>query len=82
METIGERIIGDSHRDRARQLRRRLLVFRGLYADAERELAKIERSCRRRFGSAALASPEAPLPERADAIETLLDARLQSKGRV
>lgn len=60
----------------ARDLRRRLLVWRQQYGERIKRFERLERQYRRRFGHASLPTGDLPLPVRIDALEQALEERM------
>ena len=77
MDRIGERLIeASSSQAVARDLRRRLLVWRQRHGEHVKRLGRLERQVRRRFGHDSLPTEDLPLPVRIAALENALETRL------
>ena len=78
MERIGERLIeASSSQAVARDLRRRLLVWRQRHCERLKLFERLERIARRRFGHDALPTEDLPLPVRLAALEQMLENHLR-----
>lgn len=78
MERIGERLIeARSSQAVARDLRRRLLVWRQRHDEHVKRFERFERQYVRRFGRDGLPSGDMPLALRVEVLEHELDQRLR-----
>ncbi len=78
MERIGERLIeASSSQAVARDLRRRLLVWRQRHGEHLKRFERLERLTRRRFGHDSLPTEDLPLPVRLAALEQMLEGHLR-----
>jgi len=66
-----------SNQQFARDMRRRLLVWRARHGEHVKRFERFERAVRRRFGHDSLPTEDLPLPVRIAVIEHALDQRLQ-----
>ncbi len=66
-----------SNQQFARDMRRRLLVWRQRYGEHLKRFERLERMARRRFGHDSLPTEDLPLPVRLAAMERVLENHLR-----
>lgn len=78
MERIGERLIeASSSQAVARDMRRRVLVWRARHDEQVKRFHRFERAVRRRFGHDSLPTEDLPLPVRIAAMERELESQMR-----